>query len=43
MDVAKRIYAKRGLRGFYDGNWTNIIKVIPETSIKFTVYGYMMK
>lgn len=38
MNVAKRIYAKEGLRGFYTGTGTKLLKVAPTTAITFAAY-----
>lgn len=43
LHVTKRIFKKSGFKGFYAGNWTNIVKVIPEAGFKFAIYGNMMR
>lgn len=40
--ASKRIYIKRGLKGFFDGNLTNIVKVFPETGIRVYLYYYLI-
>lgn len=36
--AVQRIYAVDGLRGFYRGNGLNIVKIVPESAIKFMVF-----
>lgn len=36
----RRIYEIDGLRGFYRGNGLNIIKIFPESALKFFVFEY---
>lgn len=37
-----KIYKWGGLRSFYDGNLVNIIRVMPETALKFTFYEHFI-
>lgn len=39
IKVAKEVY-KKGFLAFFKGNGTNVVKIAPETSIKFFVYDY---
>ncbi|KAI8804172.1 mitochondrial carrier domain-containing protein [Cladochytrium replicatum] len=38
IDTAKTIYANGGFASFFRGNGINILKIIPESSIKFLVF-----
>jgi hypothetical protein len=38
LNVAKNIYAKEGIRGFYTGTGTKLLKVAPTTAITFAAY-----
>ncbi|KAI9483293.1 MAG: mitochondrial carrier domain-containing protein [Benjaminiella poitrasii] len=38
MDAIKTIYKNGGFRGLYVGNGLNVIKIIPESAIKFYVF-----
>ena len=41
MSIAKEfmaIHQENGIRGFFKGNGTNVLKIIPETSLKFMTY-----
>lgn len=40
FSIGKRIYIKRGIKGFWDGNMTGIIKVLSEFFIKYHLYIY---
>lgn len=41
VGIAKEIYASRGIRGLYRGISGNLLKVVPATSISYTVYGWL--
>lgn len=43
IDAVKYIYDVRGIRGFYQGYFINLIKVVPEATIQFFVYDYVKK
>mmetsp|Transcript_11773 Transcript_11773/g.35907 ORF Transcript_11773/g.35907 Transcript_11773/m.35907 type:complete len:539 (-) Transcript_11773:44-1660(-) len=34
----RRVYAEAGIRGFFRGNGTNVIKIAPESALKFLAY-----
>lgn len=36
-----RIYKQSGYKGFFKGNGANIVKMVPETALKFTIYDQM--
>ncbi|EEB05594.1 hypothetical protein SJAG_00612 [Schizosaccharomyces japonicus yFS275] len=38
LEASKTVWRKNGIRGFYVGNGLNILKVIPESSIRFGTY-----
>lgn len=38
--VIKQIWKKRSIAAFFKGNGTNVLKIVPETSIKFFSYDY---
>jgi len=37
-DAIKKIYVREGIRGFYKGMFTNVIRVLPNTCVTFLVY-----
>lgn len=38
LEGFKGIYKEGGIKGFFRGNGTNVVKIIPETAIKFLMY-----
>ncbi|KAG9017317.1 hypothetical protein FRB93_007431 [Tulasnella sp. JGI-2019a] len=38
LDAIKTIHAEQGLRGFWVGNGLNVVKIFPESAIKFLSY-----
>lgn len=41
IDIVKKIYKEENSLAFFKGNGTNIIKIMPETAIKFTIFEKM--
>lgn len=37
----QRIYATGGWRAFYQGNGTNLLKIAPESAVRFTAFEYL--
>lgn len=42
-DGMRRIYIEGGLRGFFRGNGANVLKVIPESAVKFLTYDSLQR
>ena len=36
--AVRRIYAEGGIRGFWTGNGLSVVKILPESAIKFFAY-----
>ncbi len=43
VGATREIYAEGGLRAFFRGNGTNVIKIAPESAIKLTAYDVFRK
>lgn len=43
FECIRFIYRNNGIRGFYNGLGINLLKVIPEATIQFEVYNYIMR
>lgn len=41
LDITKKIYNQENSLAFFKGNGTNIIKIMPETAAKFTIFEKM--
>lgn len=39
----KAIHMESGVKGFFKGNGTNVLKIIPETALKFLIYDEIKK
>ena len=43
IEIAKQIYKKDGLKGFYSALRIDLFRVLPQNSIIFVVYEYTKK
>jgi solute carrier family 25 folate transporter 32 len=43
IDAIRKVYRFEGIRGFYRGLTTNIIRVIPASGVTFVTYEYIVK
>jgi solute carrier family 25 phosphate transporter 23/24/25/41 len=43
LNEMRKIYTENGFKGFFKGNGTNVLKIIPETALKFLIYDEIKK
>src|SRR5690606_15867927 len=43
LDLIRSIYQKEGLKGFYSGLFTNLLRVVPAAAITFLSFEYISR